>query len=68
MSPLNIVTQLFENKTYVHELLSSTELSSLAVSELTLFISVIQSAGLVHGPGLYHILFGWIIIQAARIL
>lgn len=37
--------------TYVHELLSPTELSSLAVSELTLFIGVVQSAGLVQCPG-----------------
>lgn len=59
---------MLKNSTHIHELVSSAELRSLTVSQLTLFISVVQSPGLVQGPGLYYILFGWIIIQAARIL
>ena len=64
ISPLyNIPSGSFlKMNTYVHELLSSTELSSLSVSQLTLFIGVIQSTGLVQGPGLYHTPFGWVII------
>ena len=59
---------IYHSSTHVQKLPSTTELSSLAVSQLTLFISIVQSARFIQRPGLYHILFGWIIIQAAGII